>query len=202
MPKTTWKPGTMIYPIPAVLVTCGNSPETHNIITIAWTGTICSNPPMCYISVRKNRHSHKIIKETGEFVINLTNKNLAKATDWCGVRSGSKFNKFEEMKLTPIPATRVNTVMIDESPINIECMVTEIKELGSHDMFLAEVVAVHGDDEYLDKNTGSFDLAKAQPITYSHGKYFSVGKQIGKFGWSVEKKKTKKKRASGKKNSK
>ena len=194
MSKTTWKPGTMIYPVPAVMVTCGNTEENYNIITIAWTGTICSDPPMCYISVRKNRHSHAIIKETREFVINITTQELAKATDWCGVRSGSKYNKFKEMNLTPIPSEKVKAPLIKESPINIECRVTEIKELGSHDMFLAEVVAVHADDKYLNEKTGAFDLSKANPIAYSHGNYYNLGKHIGKFGWSVEKKKTKVKR--------
>jgi len=194
MPKTTWKPGTMVYPVPAVMVSCGNSKENYNIITIAWTGTVNSDPPMCYISVRKNRHSHAIIKETGEFVINITTQELAKATDWCGVRSGKKYNKFKEMNLTPIKATKVKAPLINESPINIECKVTEIKELGTHDMFLAEVVAVNADDQYLDKETGAFDLSKANPITYSHGNYYTLGNHIGKFGWSVEKKKTIEKR--------
>ncbi len=191
MSKTTWKPGTMIYPLPAVMVSCGASVEDYNIITISWTGTICSDPPMCYISVRKNRHSHAIIKRTGEFVINLTTQELAKATDWCGVKSGGKYNKFKEMNLTPIPAQLVKAPMIKESPINIECRVTEIKELGSHDMFLAEVLAVHADDQYLNPETGAFDLSKANPIAYCHGQYFALGKPLGKFGWSVEKLKTK-----------
>lgn len=199
MSKTTWKPGTMVYPVPAVMVTCGNNEDNYNIITIAWTGTVNTDPPMCYISVRKNRHSHAIIKETGEFVINITTQELAKATDWCGVRSGKKYNKFKEMNLTPIKATKVKAPLIEESPINIECKVTEIKELGTHDMFLAEVVAVNADDKYLDKETGAFDLSKAKPITYSHGNYYTLGNYIGKFGWSVEKKKTKQKRAGLKK---
>ncbi len=198
MPKTTWRPGTMIYPIPAVMVSCGNNTKDYNIITVAWTGTINSDPPMCYISIRKNRHSHAIIKEAGEFVINLTTKELAKATDWCGVRSGSKYNKFKEMGLTPIKAKRVNAPMIKESPINIECQVLEIKELGTHDMFLAEVVAVHADDKYIDDKTGAFDLSKANPLVYAHGHYYKLGKEIGKFGWSVEKKKTKLKRKNKK----
>ena len=194
MAKQLWKPGTMIYPVPAAMVTCGNTPENYNIITIAWTGTINSNPPMCYISVRKNRHSYQLIKESGEFVINLTTVDLAKAADWCGVRSGSKYHKFNEMNLTPIVASQVKAPLIDESPINIECRVTEIKELGTHDMFLAEVVAVHADDKYYNEKTGAFDLSKAKPIAYSHGHYYNLGKRIGKFGWSVEKKKTKQKR--------
>ncbi|MFA6404185.1 MAG: flavin reductase family protein [Salinivirgaceae bacterium] len=194
MPKTTWKPGTMIYPLPAVMVSCGAVEEEFNIITISWTGTVCSDPPLCYISVRKSRHSHAIIKRTGEFVINLTTQELAKATDWCGVKSGSKYNKFAEMNLTPIPAQWVKAPMIKESPINIECRVTEIKELGSHDMFLAEVLAVHADNSYLNPETGAFDLSKANLIAYSHGQYFTLGKPIGKFGWTVEKAKTKDKR--------
>lgn len=194
MGKITWKPGTMVYPVPAVMVTCGEMGVNENIITIAWTGTICSDPAMCYISIRKSRHSHQLIKDSGEFVINLTTQELARATDWCGVRSGKKYNKFKEMGLTPIKATQVKAPLIKESPISIECKVTEIKELGSHDMFLAEVVAVNADKKYLDKETEAFDLSKANPITYSHGHYYAVGKNIGKFGWSVEKKKTKLKR--------
>jgi len=188
MSKVTWKPGTMVYPVPAVMVSCGDTIDNYNIITIAWTGTICSDPPMCYISIRKSRHSHAIIKKTKEFVINITTKDLAKATDWCGVKSGSKFNKFKEMNLTAIKATKIKAPMIKESPINIECKVTEIKELGTHDMFLAEVVAVNADKHYLDKN-GAFDLSKANPIAYSHGHYYNLGSYIGKYGWSVEKKK-------------
>jgi flavin reductase (DIM6/NTAB) family NADH-FMN oxidoreductase RutF len=184
----------MIYPLPAVMVSCGSVEEEFNIITISWTGTVCSDPPMCYISVRKSRHSHALIKRTGEFVINLTTQELAKATDWCGVKSGSKHNKFKEMNLTPIPAQWVKAPMIKESPINIECRVTEIKELGSHDMFLAEVLAVHADDQYLNPETGAFDLSKANPLAYSHGQYFALGKPMGKFGWTVEKPKTKEKR--------
>ena len=198
MAKQDWKPGNMIYPLPAVMVTVGNSPENYNIITIAWTGTICSDPPMCYISVRKGRHSYQTLKETGEFVINLTTKDLAYATDWCGVRSGRQYNKFEEMHLTPGKASIVNAPTIEESPINIECKVTEIKELGTHDMFMAEVVNVKADEQYIDETTGAFSLQKAKPICYSHGHYFEVGKKIGKFGYAVEKKK-KRRRTSRKK---
>lgn len=194
MSKTTWKPGTMIYPVPAVMVSCGNEEEGYNIITIAWTGTINSDPPMCYISVRKNRHSYNIIKKSGEFVINLTTKSLAEATDWCGVRSGKNYDKFKEMNLTPIKAKKVRAPLIKESPINIECQVLEIKELGTHDMFIAEVVAVHADDKYIDDKTGAFDLSLAEPLCYAHGQYYKLGKPLGKFGWSVEKKKTKLKR--------
>lgn len=199
MAKQDWKPGNMIYPLPAVMVSVGDKPENFNIITIAWTGTICSDPPMCYISVRKGRHSYQILKETGEFVINLTTKETAYATDWCGVRSGRQFNKFEEMHLTPGAALNVKAPIIEESPVNIECKVTEIKELGTHDMFIAEVVNVKADERYIDEKTGTFHLNKANPITYSHGHYYEVGKQIGKFGFAVEKKKKKKKRKPTKK---
>jgi len=193
MGKQNWRPGTMIYPIPAVMVSCGNNPEEYNIITVAWTGTICSDPAMCYISVRKNRHSYDIIKRNMEFVINITTEELAKATDWCGVRSGKKFNKFKEMNLTPAPSKEINTPIIEESPLSIECKVKDIIELGSHDMFIAEVVNVQADERYLNKETGEFSLAKAKPICYSHGHYFELGDLIGKFGFSVEKKKKKRK---------
>ena len=191
MAKQHWKPGTMIYPIPAVMVSCGHQPEEYNIITIAWTGTINSKPPMCYISVRPERHSYDIIKRTGEFVINLTTEKLAKATDWCGVRSGSKYNKWEKMNLTPAPAKVVKTPIIEESPVNVECVVKDIIELGSHHMFTAEVVNVSVDDAYLD-DTGKFSFARANPLVYNHGHYFGLGDIIGKFGWSVQKKKRRK----------
>lgn len=192
MAKRELKKGTMIYPLPAVMVSCGNNPENYNIITIAWTGTICSEPPMCYISVRKNRHSHKLIKDSGEFVINLTNTKLAYATDWCGVRSGKDFKKFEEMKLTPEKAQIVSCPLIKESPLSIECKVSQIIELGSHDMFIAEVLAINADEAHFDKETDAFQLANAEMMTYMHGKYYSVGKKLGKFGFAVEgeKKKT------------
>ncbi len=187
MPKVTWKPGTMIYPLPAVLVSCGHFPDKCNVLTVAWTGTICTNPPMCYISVRSSRLSHSLITESGEFVINLTNKYLAKATDWCGIKSGRDVNKFEAMGLTAIKGTIVDAPMIDESPVNIECKVTEVKKLGSHDMFIAEVMAVNADSRYINPETGAFDLKSAQMIAYMHGKYYNLGKPIGKFGWTVEK---------------
>ncbi|MCD6354105.1 MAG: flavin reductase family protein [Prolixibacteraceae bacterium] len=190
MAKTYWKPGTIIYPLPAVLVSCGVMPEEINIITIAWTGTINSNPPMCYISVRPGRHSYEIIKRTEEFVINLTTEKLARATDWCGVRSGEKFNKWKEMNLTPAQAKIVKAPIIEESPVNIECVVKEIIELGSHHMFIANVVSVSVDEEYLNENN-AFSFSKAKPLVYSHGHYFGMGRKIGKFGWSVEKKRKK-----------
>ncbi len=189
MSKISWKPGTMIYPVPAVMVSCGNEKTGFNIITIAWTGTICTNPAMCYISIRPERHSYNIIKETGDFVINLTTRKLAFATDWCGVKSGKDFDKFKEMKLTRGNAQKVSSPIIQESPINIECMVKEIKPLGSHDMFIAEVVAINADEKLFNKEDDSFNLAKAGPICYSHGKYYAVESLIGKFGFSVQKKK-------------
>ena len=180
----------MIYPLPAVLVSCGNTPEEYNLFTVAWTGTLCTNPPLCYISVRSERHSHGIIERSREFVINLTTKDLAFATDWCGVKSGRDHRKFEEMGLTPAPATVVGAPIVAEAPVSIECRVREIVPLGSHDMFVAEVVNVLADDCYLDAETGVFDLAKAEPLVYLHGGYYGLGEKIGKFGWSVEKKKS------------
>ncbi|MFT3751325.1 MAG: flavin reductase family protein [Paludibacter sp.] len=185
----SWKPGTLIYPLPAVLISCGNSPDNYNLLTISWVGTICTNPPMCYISVRPERHSYEIIKQTGEFVINLTNEEMAYATDWCGVRSGKDYNKFSEMNLTPMKGEMVSAPMVKESPLCIECRVKEIIPLGSHDMFIAEVINVQADTKYIDPNTDTFNLAKARLIAYSHGHYYKLGQEIGKFGWSVQKKK-------------
>lgn len=179
----------MIYPLPAVLVSCGSDEEEFNLITIAWVGTICTNPPMCYISVRPERHSYTILKKNMEFVINLTTKEMAYSTDWCGVRSGKNHNKFREMKLTPGKATVVNAPIIEESPLCIECRVKEIVSLGSHDMFIAEVVNVLADDNYLNPETGKLELAETHPLVFVHGNYFDLGEKIGKFGWSVEKKK-------------
>ena len=173
--KQDWKPGTMIYPLPAVLVSCGSTEEEYNIITVAWAGTICTNPPMCYISVRPERHSYPILKRNMEFVINLTTRDMAFATDWCGVRPGK--------------AKMVSAPIIEESPLCIECRVKEIISLGSHDMFIADVVNVKADDKYLNKETGKFELAGSNPLVYVHGGYFDLGTKIGKFGWSVEKKK-------------
>ena len=197
MAKVEWKPGNMVYPLPAVMVSCADKEGNSNIITVAWTGTVCTNPPMVYISVRPERHSYQMIRETGEFVINLTTKELAFATDFCGVRSGRDVDKFSEMKLTKEAASVVTAPMIGESPVNIECKVTEVKELGSHHMFLANVVAVHVDDKYMNGNQ-KFELGKANPIVYSHGEYYGLGDLIGTFGYSVKKKKhedTKKKKS-------
>lgn len=187
--RVSWKPGTMIYPLPAVMISCGETEEEYNILTVSWVGTICTNPPMCYISVRPERHSYEIIKRTGEFVVNLTNKELARATDWCGVRSGKDYNKFKEMKLTPGKAEVVSAPIIAQSPLCIECKVKEIIPLGSHDMFIAEVVNVLADARYIDKETEKFDLQKANLIAYSHGHYYKLGEEIGRFGWTVRKKK-------------
>lgn len=186
--KEDWKPGTMIYPLPAVLVSCGTTPEDYNLITVAWTGTICTNPPMCYISVRPERHSYDILKKDMEFVINLTTEDMAKATDWCGVRSGRNYNKFEEMGLTPAPSTVVRVPGIAEAPLCIECRVKEINRLGSHDMFIADVVNVRADSKYMNE-TGKFQLSKSNPLVYLHGGYYGLGEFVGKFGWSVQKKK-------------
>lgn len=193
MGKTDFKPGTMIYPLPAVLVSCGSNPEEYNLITIAWTGTICSEPPMCYISIRPGRHSYEIIKRNKEFVINLTTEKLAKATDWCGCRSGKKYNKWLETGLTPGESKVVKAPIVNESPVNIECIVKEIVELGTHHMFIAEVVNVRVDNSFLDSEKGKLSLDKTDPLVYCHGAYYKMGKKIGKFGWTVEKKKKGKK---------
>ena len=194
MSKQSWKPGTLIYPLPAVLVTTGATPEEYNMLTIAWTGTICTDPPMCYISVRKERHSYDIIRRTGEFCINLTTKDMAHATDWCGVRSGRNEDKWKATGLTPMTNPHVSAPIIAESPLSICCRVREVKELGSHDMFIADVVGVEADDRFIDPETGKFSLDKANPIVYSHGEYYSLGKLIGHFGWSVRKKTTKRRK--------
>ena len=192
MGKVTWKPGTFLYPLPAVMVSCGNMEES-NIITVAWTGIINTNPAMVYISVRPTRHSYKMIKESGEFVINLTTEDLAYATDWCGVKSGAQVDKFKEMHLTKEPAKFVKCPMIKESPVSVECKVKEIKELGSHHMFIAEVLGINADEKYID-DKGAFDISKCDLITYANGKYFSLGKKIGRFGFSVQKNKKRRKK--------
>lgn len=186
MSKAVWKPGTFIYPIPAVMVSCGTM-EKSNIITVAWTGILNTNPAMVYISVRPNRYSYNIIKETGEFVINLTTKDLARATDWCGCRTGAKYDKFKEMHLTKEKANFVNCPMIKESPVSVECKVKEIKELGSHNMFVADVLSINADEKYIDEK-GAFDISKCDLISYANGGYYTQGKKIGKFGFSVQKK--------------
>ena len=187
MSKVTWKSGTFIYPLPAVMVSCGTMEES-NIITVAWTGIINTDPAMCYISVRPTRHSYEMIKKTGEFVINLTTKDLAYATDWCGVKTGAKVDKFKEMKLTKEKANFVNCPMIKESPVSVECKVKEIRELGSHHMFVAEILGINADEKYINENA-AFDISKCDLIAYSNGNYYSLGKKIGRFGFSVQKKK-------------
>ena len=187
MSIVTCKSGTFIYPLPAVMVSCGTMEES-NIITVAWTGIINTDPAMCYISVRPTRHSYEMIKKTGEFVINLTTKDLAYATDWCGVKTGAKVDKFKEMKLTKEKANFVNCPMIKESPVSVECKVKEIRELGSHHMFVAEILGINADEKYINEN-GAFDISKCDLIAYSNGNYYSLGKKIGRFGFSVQKKK-------------
>lgn len=186
MGKVMWKPGTFLYPIPAVMVSCGTM-EKSNIITVAWTGILNTNPATVYISVRPTRYSYNIIKDTGEFVINLTTKNLAYATDWCGVKSGKDVDKFDSMKLTKQKANFVSCPMIEESPVSVECKVKEIRHFGSHDMFIAEVLSIDADERYIDQN-GAFDISKCDLIAYANGGYYSLGKKIGKFGYSVQKK--------------
>ena len=200
--REDFKPGTLVYPLPAVLVSCGDTPESYNLITVAWTGTICSDPAMCYISVRKERHSHAIIKRTGEFVINLTTRRLARATDWCGVRSGRDYDKFKEMGLTAAAAKHVKAPLVEESPVNIECRVKQVMELGSHDMFIAEVVGIEVDPQYIDPATGRFALEKADLLAYSHGEYYTLGERLGTFGWSVRKRPAVARRKAGTKRKK
>ncbi len=186
MSKKLWKAGTFEYPIPAVMVSCGDM-EKSNIITVAWTGILCTNPAKVYISVRPERYSYNMIKETGEFVINLTNEKLTYATDWCGVKSGRNVDKFKEMKLTKEKANFVKCPMISESPVSIECRVTEIRELGSHHMFIADVLGINADEKYIDEK-GAFDISKCNLIAYANGGYYALGDKKGKFGFSVQKK--------------
>ena len=194
MGKELWKPGNMVYPLPAVMVSCADKEGHDNIITIAWTGTICTNPAMLYISVRPTRYSYHLIRESGEFVVNLTTKDLVKATDWCGVRSGRDVDKWSEMHLTRGNAqTLIYAPIIEESPVNIECQVVKVEELGSDHMFLAKVTGVQVDDRFMQDN-GKFALNKTGLLAYSHGEYFDLGKSLGTFGYSVKKKKKVKKK--------
>ena len=187
MGKQHWKPGNMLNPVPAVMVSVTDKEGKSNIITVAWAGTVCTNPPMVSISVRPSRYSYQILEETGEFVINLTNESLVKACDYCGVVSGRDVDKFAKTGLTPIPMEYVHAMGIDESPVNMECKITEKRELGSHAMFIAEVVGVTVDDQYMDE-TGKFHINESGLVMYSHGEYFALGKKLGKFGYSVKKK--------------
>ena len=187
MGKQIWKPGNMVYPLPAVMVSTADREGNDNIITVAWTGTVCTNPAMLYISVRPERYSYHMLRESGEFVVNLTTEKLAKATDWCGVRSGRDFDKWKEMHLTRGKAEKLTYApIIQESPVNIECKVTEVQELGSHHMFLAKVGAVQVDESYMNE-TGKFELNDTQLLAYSHGEYYTLGKKLGTFGYSVRK---------------
>ena len=187
-PKRQLKAGNMLNPTPVVMVSCGETPDEYNIITVAWCGTVCSDPPMCYISVRPGRHSYPIIKERQEFVINLVSAELAERTDWCGMRSGKKFNKFLETDLTPVHGSIVKAPMIYEAPVNLECVVKQIIPLGTHDMFLAEIVAVHANESLFDKKSGALHLERARLVAYSNGHYYELGKILGQFGFSVQKK--------------
>ncbi len=187
MNKISWKPGNMLYPLPAVLVTCRDKTGADNVLTVAWTGTVCSDPAMLYISVRPERYSYPMIKETGEFVVNLTTEELVHATDYCGVRSGREEDKFAAAGLTKGEAQKINAPIIMESPVNIECRVKTVMPLGSHDMFLAEVVNIQVSEDYLNEN-GAFSLADAGLLAYSHGRYYSMGQELGSFGYSVRKK--------------
>ncbi len=198
MGKQIWKPGTVLYPVPAVMVSCGSLEGEKNIITIAWTGIVNSDPVMTYISVRPERHSFDMIKNSGEFVINLTNKKLVRACDYCGVVSGRDKDKFKEMGLTPFKSNAISAPSIYESPVNIECKVEDIIPLGTHHMFLSKIVSVSVSDEYFDK-TGKFNFNDSEPICYSHGCYYSIGEYLGKFGYSIQKNKTKKVTKSNKK---
>ena len=194
MSKQLWKPGNMLYPLPAVMVSVGNKQGKTNIITVAWTGTICTNPTMVYISVRPERYSYQMIKESGEFVINLTTEKLVKATDYCGVKSGRDVDKWKEMNLHQVKAETLEySPLILESPVNIECKVVEIKELGSHHMFLANVTAVHADEAYLNEQN-KFELNNTGLLAYSHGEYLGLGKKLGTFGYSIRKKAKKNKK--------
>lgn len=177
----------MLYPLPVVMVSCGDSPANRNIVTVAWAGTVCSSPPMVSISLRKSRHSHAIISSTGEFVVNLTTEELVFATDWCGVKSGRDVDKWEAMGLTPLASQSVAAPSIAESPVSIECRVRQVVELGSHDMFIADVLGVRVRDTFVDPSSGELDLGRVGLICYSHGKYYSLGRPLGRFGFSVRK---------------
>lgn len=187
--KEVWRPGNMLYPLPVVMVSCAKEGQKPNIITLAWAGTVCSDPTMVSVSVRPERYSHSIIEESGEFVINLVTEKLIRSCDWCGVRSGRDVDKFEACRLTALPAQKLESApLIAESPVNIECRVTRKIPLGSHDMFLAEVVSVDIDPAYMDEK-GKFELNRTGLVTYSHGEYYTLGRKVGSFGYSVRKRK-------------
>ncbi len=188
MGHVQWKAGTMVYPAPAVLVSCGSRPGRTNLFTVAWTGTVCTNPAMLSISVRPERYSYGLIMEDMQFTVNLTTAAMARATDWCGVRSGRDYDKWKETGLTPVPGVGVTCPYIAESPLAIECRVRDVIHLGSHDMFLAEVVGLLADEQYIDPDTGAFDMVRAGLMAYVHGGYFELGSKLGHFGFSVRKK--------------
>lgn len=188
MGKTSWKPGTMVYPVPAALVTCGANAREWNMLTVAWTGTICTNPAMCYISVRPERHSFPIIERCGEFTLNLTTEEMTKSVDWAGVRSGKDYDKWKETGLTPLPGDMVASPTIAESPLSLECRVKSITHLGSHAMIIADILCVRADDKYINPADGRFRLEDANLIAWSHGHYYSLGRDLGHFGFSVRKK--------------
>lgn len=194
MAKILWKAGTMLAPVPPALISCGTM-ENPNVMTAAWTGVVCSDPVYVYVSVRPSRYSHEIISKSGEFVINIPTVKLAKAVDLCGVKSGRNTDKFKLAKLTPVPCAKISAPQIEESPVSLECKVKEVVSLGTHDMFLAEVLAVNVDENYVSKDK-ALDLGKAGLLAYAHGFYYALGRKIGKYGWSVEKKSTKRKRAA------
>lgn len=186
--KQVWKPGTMVYPAPAALVSCADRQGNTGLLTVAWTGTICTNPPMLYISVRPERYSYGLIMDSMEFTLNLTTEAMVRATDWCGVRSGRDFDKWAESGLTPVPGVNVNCPSVEQSPLSIECRVRQVQSLGTHDMIIADVVSLLADDRYIDPQTGAFDLAAAGLTAWVHGKYYALGQALGHFGFSVKKK--------------
>lgn len=194
MSRVDWKPGTLVYPLPAIIVSCGDLEGESNLFTASWVGTICTNPPMCYVSIRPERHSYGLIKEQMEFALNLTTVSMARETDWCGVVSGKRIDKIKESGLEVEPARFIKAPLLVASPISLECRVREILPLGSHDMFIAEVVNVRADEQYIDPETGGFDMERAGLLTYAHGEYFALGEFLGHFGWSVSKQSGKGKR--------
>lgn len=188
MSRVNWKPGTLVYPLPAVLISCGAIGEEMNLFTASWCGTLCTNPPIVYVSIRPERHSYQMIKERGEFGINLTTLDMARETDWCGVTSGRKFDKFKETGLAYEKGEMIQAPLLLDSPLSLECKLREIKTLGSHDMFIADVVNVRASERYINPDTGGFDMEQAGLLAYAHGEYFSLGDFVGHFGWSVSKK--------------
>lgn len=191
MGKISWRPGTMVYPVPAAIVTVGADPSEWNMLTIAWTGTICSDPAMLYISVRPSRYSYPLLMKRKEFTLNLTTVEMAHATDWVGVRSGAEYDKWKKTGLTPLPGEKVSSPTIAQSPLSIECRVREVVPLGTHDMFIADVLNVRADEQWIDPATGAFSLKDAGLLVFSHGAYYALGDLIGRFGFSVKKKKKK-----------